>query len=455
MRLSLSNFFHLEENKTTVATEIIAGLTTFITMAYILAVMPILLAKTGMDKNAVFLGTAIASCLCSILMGIFVNWPIAMAPAMGYNVYFATIAAQTGGIASWQMALGMVFASGIIMLILTATKIRQILITAIPDALKHGIIVGIGLFITLIGLKMSGIITINLQLAGSLPEIIGQKGIGTSLTSTEWDFALGHLKSANTLLAVVGLTITAILMGWRIKGALLIGIIASTLIGIPLGITKIHSLHFALPSFSSANFGVLNIKDIWHFNLVAIIFSLTFIALMDTFGTLISVTNGTDFTEKKNYNAKLGKSMLVDSAGVMFGSMLGVSTMTAYIESSAGIRAGGKTGLTAVTVGILFFIAAFLAPLFQLIPSEAIAPALIIVGLLMLSNIAKINMENFAEVFPAFLSILLIPLTFNIAYGITAGIIFYTLLKITTGQGKQLHWMMYVLTGLSVLHYLI
>lgn len=440
----LNKFFHLEERKTNIHTEIIAGLTTFITMAYILAVMPAILAKTGMDKNAVFMGTALASCIVCCIMGIFVNWPIALAPAMGYNVYFASIAAQQGGIVSWQVALGLVFISGAIMIILTATKFRKTLIAAIPDSLKHGIIVGIGLFITVIGLKMAGIITIDLHTAA-----ISAKNIA-NVPSIDWDLSLGKLNNPSVLLSIIGIIITAAFMVKKVKGAILASITITTLIGIPFGITQIHNFSFTLPSFHHTNFGALNIKDIWHLQLASIIFSLTLIALLDTFGTLISATSGTNILDKNHHSPMLGRALLVDSIGITIGAWLGVSTMTAYLESTTGIRAGGKTGLTAIVVGILFLFAILLAPFFQIIPNEAIAPALVVVGSFMLSSVTNINLEDFTESFPAFLTIVITPLTNSITYGLTAGIVFYTFLKILTGKFRQLHWMMYILTILVI-----
>jgi adenine/guanine/hypoxanthine permease len=444
----LNKFFQLEERKTNIPTEIIAGLTTFITMAYILAVMPAILAKTGMDRNAVFIDTALASCIVCCIMGIFVNWPIALAPAMGYNVYFASIAAQQGGIVSWQVALGLVFISGIIMIALTATKFRKTLIAAIPESLKHGIIVGVGLFITIIGLKMAGIVTVGLH-----PETAIVHSIA-NLSPADWDFTLGKLSNPSVVLSIIGIIITAALMAKNMKGAILVSIIITTLIGIPLGITQIHNFSFTLPSFHHTNFGALNIKDIWHLQLASIIFSLTLIALLDTFGTLISATSGTTILDKSHHSPMLGRALLVDSIGITIGAWLGVSTMTAYLESTTGIRAGGKTGLTAVVVGILFLLAIIFAPFFQIIPNEAVAPALVVAGLFMLSSVTNINFNDFTESFPAFLTMIIMPLTNSITYGMGAGIVFYTFLKIATGQFRQLHWMMYVLAILVIANYL-
>ncbi len=443
----LEQLFKLQENKTTVRTEIVAGLTTFMTMAYILFLNPNILAGTGMDKNAVFFATAVAAGVTTIVMGLFVNFPIALAPGMGLNAYFAAVAAQGVGM-PWQVALGAVFISGIIFLILTVTQVRQILVVAIPNSLKRAITVGIGLFITVVGLKMSEITIVK---AGPvIPptlEALQQGGGVATLKFFEWNLFMGSFHNPSTMLAIIGLVITAILMARRVKGSLLIGIIISTLIGIPMGVTVIpeNFTPFAMPNFSGLYVGHLDIMGALKMGLWTVVFTFTFVELFDTFGTLVGTANKAGLLDKNGQSPKIGKAMLVDALGVSFGAFMGTSTVTSFVESAAGVGEGGRTGLTAVTTGVMFLLALIIAPLAGLIPGAATSPALIIVGLLMVSAISEIDFNDFAEGFPAFMTLVLMPLTYNIANGIAAGIIFYTILKVLSGRAKEVHWMMYLL----------
>ncbi|MTI83049.1 MAG: NCS2 family permease [Firmicutes bacterium] len=452
----LERLFKLREYRTDARTEIIAGLTTFMTMSYILFLNPNILAATGMSKDAVFFATAVAAGLITIAMGLLVNFPIALAPGMGLNAYFATVAAQHVGI-PWQTALGAVFISGVIFIILTVTKIRQMLVIAVPNSIKKAIIVGIGFFITMLGLKMSEFMVIK---AGPvIPptlEALQESGGIANLQFFEWNMTLGSFGSPITLLALVGLVISSLLMAGRIKGALLFGIVLTTLIGIPLGVTEIPANFrpFALPDLSGLAVGQLDLAGALELGLWTAIFTFTFVELFDTFGTLVGTAGKAGLLDEKGQSPRLGKAMLVDACGVSFGALMGTSTVTAYIESTAGIAEGGRTGLTAVTTGVLFLLALVLAPLAGLIPGAATAPALIIVGLLMAQAVREIDFEDFSEGLPAFLTIVLMPFTGSIANGIAAGIVFYALLKLTGGRTREVHWLMWVLAVLVLARYL-
>lgn len=451
----LEQLFKLKENKTTVRTEVVAGLTTFMTMAYILFLNPNILSATGMDKNAVFFATAAAAGLVTIAMGLFVNFPIALAPGMGLNAFFAAVAAQHVGM-PWQVALGAVFISGIIFVILTVTKVRQILVLAVPNSLKRAITVGIGLFITIIGLKLSELTIVK---AGPvIPPTLEalQKGGVATLKFFEWNSFLGSFHNPATMLTLIGLAITAVLMANRVKGSLLIGILASTLIGIPMGVTVIpeNFTPFALPDIGNLYVGELDILGALNMGIWTVVFTFTFVELFDTFGTLVGTADKAGLLDEKGQSPKIGRAMLVDALGVSFGAFMGTSTVTAYVESAAGIGEGGRTGLTAVTTGVLFLLALALAPLAGLIPSAATAPALIIVGVLMVSAVRDINFDDFTEGFPAFMTFALMPFTYSIANGIAAGIIFYTGLKVLSGRAKEVHWMMYILFALVVTRFI-
>ncbi|MBV5313386.1 MAG: NCS2 family permease [Prolixibacteraceae bacterium] len=450
----ITKFFKLQENKTTVRTEIIAGITTFMTMAYILFLNPNILSATGMDKNAVFFATAIAAGFVTIAMGLVANFPIALAPGMGLNAFFATVALAGVGM-PWRVALGAVFISGIIFILLTITKVRQILVVAVPHSLKVAITVGIGLFITIIGLKLSEIMAVSANvIPPTLEKLNATKG-QSGLLFFEWNIGLGSLKNPAMLLTLAGLAITSALMALRVKGSLLIGIIVTTIIGIPFGVTKIADgfSPISLPDFSNLAVFELDIKGALSMGIWTVVFTFTFVELFDTFGTLVGTANKAGLIDKDGNSPKIGKAMLVDAFGVSFGALMGTSTVTAYVESAAGIGEGGRTGLTAVTTGILFLVALILAPLATMIPNAATAPALIIVGLLMVSAIKEIDFSDFTEGMPAFMCIIMMPFTYSIANGVAAGIIFYTILKVITGKAKNVHWMMYLLFALVVIRY--
>ncbi|MDP4291172.1 MAG: NCS2 family permease, partial [Bacteroidota bacterium] len=391
----------------------------------------------------------------TIAMGFYANFPIALAPGMGLNAFFATIAVAGVGM-PWRVALGAVFISGIIFILLTITRIRQLLVVAVPNSLKKAITVGIGLFITVIGLKLSEIMAVGTNLIPATMNTIKSGNGIIPLRFFEWNISLGNLHNPSMLLCLIGLAITAILMANKMKGALLIGIVVTTLIGIPMGVTVIpdHFQVFALPHFGHLAVGALDIRGAINMGLWTVVFTFTFVELFDTFGTLVGTAGKAGLLDKEGNSPKIGKAMLVDAFGVSFGALMGTSTVTTYVESAAGIGVGGRTGLTAITTGLLFLMALVLAPLASLIPNAATAPALIIVGVLMISSIREIDFDDFTEAFPAFICFTLMPFTYGIANGIAAGILFYVILKVLTGRYKEVHWLMYILFVLVIVRYL-
>lgn len=452
----MERLFKLKEHGTNVRTEIIAGFTTFMTMAYILVVNNIFLGPNGagIPAEGVFFATAVGAGLVTILMGLFVNIPVALAPGMGLNAYFMAVVLGSNGEITWQTALGAVFISGIIFIILTVTKVRQMLVEAVPNSIKMAITAGIGLFITIIGMKLSNIVQASVTPGAE----------GTLVPGPLFNLSLGNfLENKDTLLALIGLLIIGLLMVAKVKGALLIGIVVTTLLGIPLGVTNVEGLSGAdwIPSFDNLAVGQL---DIWGalvgVGVIEVIFIFTFVELFDTFGTLIGTTTRAGILSDKNKKEgekKIGRAMLVDAAGVSGGALLGTSTITAYIESNSGIEEGGRTGLTAVTTGVLFLLALFIAPLALVVPSAATAPALIVVGVLMISQVRHIEWDNFVAAFSAFLTIVMMPFTNSIANGISFGIVSYTLLALAsnlfTKNKVKIHWLMWVLTILIIVRY--
>jgi adenine/guanine/hypoxanthine permease len=451
----LDKFFALTARKTDVKTEVVAGITTFMTMAYILFVNPSILGAAGMDKNAVLLATAIGAGIVTMAMGLTVNYPIALAPGMGLNAFYAFTVVIGMGV-TWQVALGAVFISGLIFILLTVTQIRQLLVEGMPASLKYAITVGIGLFITIIGLKLSGIMTIRLSLIPpTMQKLIEAKGNATPLFF-ETIIEMGKLADKEVLLAVFGLVFIAVLMAKNIKGSMLIGIITTTVLGIIMGIVHIPPgfSPMAMPNFSNNAFLALDIKGALNMGLITIIFTFTFVELFDTMGTLVGTATKAGLMDKSGKFPGIGKAMLVDATGVSFGALIGTSTITAYVESAAGIGAGGRTGLTAVTCGVMFLLALFFTPLAGLIPDAATAPALIIVGALMMESVRQIDFNDFTESLPAFLTIALMPFTYSIANGVSAGLVFYPLLKLISGRGREVHWIVYVLAILVVFRYI-
>ena len=439
---ALDNYFKLTENKTDVKTEIIAGITTFITMAYILFVNPNILSATGMDFNSVFLATALSAAVGTFIMGFYANIPFAQAPGMGLNGFFAFSVVLGMGY-TWQQALAIVFLSGILFILLTVTGARKAIIDAIPASLKHAIGGGIGLFIALIGFQNAGIVVHDEN---------------TLVALTRFD-------NPGVILAVIGLVITGILMVRKVKGAILIGIIITTLIGIPMGVTNTAidtAISFDMsPTFMKMDFaGLLSAQgsDSLLASLIGaitVIISFALVDMFDTIGTLIGTANRAGMLDEDGNLRNMDKALLADAVATSAGAVLGTSTVTTYVESAAGVAEGGRTGLTAVTTGALFVLAVFLAPFALAIPAEATAPALIIVGVLMVGTIKQIDFDDFAEALPAFLTIAVMPFTYSIANGIAAGLIFYPIVKIITGKAKEVHPAVYILAILFILKFTI
>ncbi|MDU1055596.1 NCS2 family permease [Negativicoccus succinicivorans] len=451
----LEKLFALTERNTDVKTEIMAGITTFITMAYILFVAPSVMGAAGMDKNAVLIATCLASGIITIAMGLFVNYPICLAPGVGLIAFYAFTVVLGMGV-PWQTALGAVFISGLVFLVLTLTHVRQMIIEGIPNGLKAAITVGIGLFITIIGLKMSGLMTVVLSLA---PDTLAAAVAGaghTVATTNDTLFTLGALDNPRHLVTVFGLLFTALLMGRGINGSILIGILTTTVVAYATGVAQLppNFTPFMLPDFSNNAFFQLDILGAVHMGLITIIFTFTFVELFDSMGTMIGTATKAGLVDPKTGRFPgMGKALFVDACGVSLGSLLGASTVTAFVESAAGVGAGGRTGLTAVTCGILFIISLFLTPVMLLIPDVATSPALILVGALMLEGVQQIDFSDFTEVFPAFLTIVMMPFTYSIANGISAGLVAYPLMKIVTGKAREVHPIVYVLAVLIVARY--
>ncbi|MDF1510214.1 NCS2 family permease [Robertmurraya sp. DFI.2.37] len=418
--------FKLKEHQTNVKTELLAGVTTFLTMIYIVVVNPIILADAGVPFDQVFTATIISAVVGTLWIGLFANYPIAIAPGMGLNAYFAYSVVGSHGNIDYITAFAAVFIAGIIFIILSLTPLRNMLIEAIPENLKFGISAGIGLFIAFIGLRLTGIITAH----------------ETNLV------ALGNLQEPSAYLTLIGLAVTLILMSLRVHGALFFGMIVTGLVAFFIGELSFTQGFVALPSLPEGLI-VLNpidaLGEVFSHSLYAVVFSFLLVTIFDTTGTMVGVAQQAGLM-KGNKLPQAKKALLADSIGTTVGSMFGTSPTTAYIESSAGVAAGGRTGLTSVTVGILFILAAFFGPLVSAVSglSAITAPALIIVGSLMMGSIAKIKWNELDEAFPAFLTILAMPLTSSIATGIALGFISYPLLKVVKGKWHEVHPVIYV-----------
>lgn len=462
--MDLDRFFKLKQNGTTVRTEIMAGITTFMTMAYILAVNPDILSAfksgaTGGDWTAIFLATAIAAGVMTIAMGLFVNFPVALAPGMGLNAYFATIILTSQGKFTFSMALTAVFISGIIFIILTITKLRQMLLVAIPDSLKHAITVGIGLFIAMIGFKNSGILTVAVESSNDI-----KAHQFTDVLSFETIFHMGSLENKGVILTLVGILLISILMVIRLRGAILFGILGTTVVGYFMGMVDLGTLTSDqttwVPDMSKLRFFDFDFAGIMTTGIISVIATFTFVELFDTFGTMVGTASRAGIMKNKEEgNKRVGKAMFVDAIGVSGGALVGTSTVTAYVESAAGVAEGGRTGLTAVTTGVCFLLALFLAPLAMLIPGSATAAALIVVGVLMVQSIKEIDFQDFVIAIPAFLTIVLMPFTYNIANGISFGIVTYVVLATAANLGGKsdkkysVHWLMWILALLIIARY--
>ncbi|OCA82283.1 guanine permease [Bacillus sp. FJAT-27225] len=414
----MKNFFNLQDLKTTIRTEVMAGFTTFMAMAYIIVVNPAILSAAGVPFNQVFTATIIAAAVGTLIMALFANYPIAIAPGMGLNAYFASVVATHG--VSYQIVFGAVFLAGILFLLLSLTKFREMLIEAIPDSLKYAITSGIGLFIAFLGLKMSGIVADN-------PETL---------------VSLGDLHKPGTLLAIGGLLITLILLARNVKGALFIGMLVTAIVGYFLGRLKIDGIVSAPPSII---FFDMDIAGVISNGLFTVIFAFLLVTLFDTTGTLIGVTEQAGLM-KDGKLTRARAALSADAVATTVGAALGTSPSTAYIESSTGVAAGGRSGLTALTVSGLFIAALFFSPLVGAIAAlpAITAPALIIVGCYMMEGLSKINWKAFDEAFPAFIIILSMPLTSSIATGISLGFITYPVIKLVSGKARDIHPLIYV-----------
>ena len=423
--------FGFNPKETTVRTEIMAGITTFLTMAYILAVNPNILGETGMDKGALFTTTVIMSAIPTIFMGLYAKLPLALAPGMGLNAFFAYTVCLIMGY-SWQFALTAVFLEGLAFILLTVTNLREKIVDVIPDALKTAISAGIGLYIAFIGLKNAEVIVDN----------------PATLVS------LGHLTSGSGLLAIIGIVLTSVLLVKNVKGALLIGILATTLIGIPMGITNLDGF-FSIPPSIEPIFMKFEWSNIFTAEMATIVFTLLFVDLFDCIGTVIGVTTRAGMVGEDGKIPHLKKVFMVDSLSTAAGAAMGTSTVAVYVESAAGVNEGGRTGLTAFTTGICFLIALFFAPFFLAIPAAATAPVLVLVGLMMMSNIWKIDFFDYKESIPAFICMIFMPLAYSISDGILLGHLTYVIVNLLSGNRKNLTTGMYILAVIFLLKFIL
>lgn len=413
----------------TVKREVIAGITTFLTMAYILAVNPSILSDAGMDKGAVFTATVISSVLATLVMAMYAKLPFALAPGMGLNAFFAYTVVLTMGY-SWQFALTAVFIEGIIFILLTLTGLRQKIVDSMPLVLRRAISPGIGFFIAFIGLKNAGIVS----------------------ASPATFVTMGNLHDPAVLLAAFGILLSAVLLIKKVTGALLIGILVTTVIGIPLGVTHFTSVLDVPPSIAPV---VMKFEwnNVLSFDMAICVLTFLFIDMFDTIGTLLGVSHRAGMVDEKGNIPHLTEAFMADAIGTAAGAMLGTSTVTTYVESASGVNAGGRSGLTSFTTAICFVLALFLAPLFLAIPAQATAPALVLVGVMMMTDVSKLHLGDFADAVPAFVCIALMPLTYSISDGILMGLITYVLLRIFAGRYRELKLGMIVLAVLFVLKY--
>lgn len=428
----LEKIFKLKQHKTNVRTEIVAGIIIFLTMSYVLVVNPTILGATGMDKEALFTATTLAAVLGTLFMGFLANLPIAQAPGMGLNSFFAFSVVLGLGY-SWQMALTAVFIEGIIFIILTLTNVREIIVKSIPVTIKNAIPVGIGLFITFLGLQNAGLIVRNEHTM----------------------IALGAMSNPHVWVASLGLILTGVLYYKKVHGAFLIGIVASTVFALVLGLTPLpEGKIVALPPDISPIFAKFEWTNIFTLDMLIVVFTFLFVNLFDTIGTLLGVASKIGITDEEGNFPQIKRALLADALATTFGSILGTSTVTSYVESASGVAVGGRTGLTAVSAAIMFALALFLAPLFLMVPASATAPALILVGLFMISAVVKINFDDLSESLPAFLTIVMMPFAFSIAQGIVFGMLSFVFLKALSGQFKQISatmWIIFVLFIIKIL----
>ena len=452
----MDKLFHLSENETNVRTEIVAGITTFMTMAYILAVNPNILSASGMDRGAVFTATALASMLASFLMAAFANYPFVLAPGMGLNAYFAyTVVLQMGY--SWQMALAAVFVEGVIFIVLSLTNVREAIFNAIPLNLKAAVSTGIGLFIAFIGLQNAKIVVDSATLVSIYP-------IKASLEN-----GMFRSEGITVLLAMLGILVTAYLMVKQVKGGILWGILITWLMGIICELAGFYvpdpaiGTYSVLPDFSqgfgiqdmSPTFMKLDFSKVFSLEFGTVVFAFLFVDMFDTLGTLIGVAQKANMLDKEGKLPHIRGALLADAVGTCAGAMFGTSTTTTFVESASGVAAGGRTGLTAVVAGILFGLSLFLAPIFLAIPSFATAPALVAVGFLMITSILQVNFSDYTEAVPCYICMIAMPFMYSISEGIALGVISYVVLNLLTGgaKRKKISPIMYVLAVLFSLKY--
>ena len=430
----MEKLFQLQAHKTNVRTEIIAGLTTFLAMAYILAVNPLILSDAGLNAGSVFTATALSAAIATLMMAVLANLPVALAPGMGLNAFF-TYTVVIGMKYSPATALTAVFLEGLLFILLSFFNVREAIVESIPINLKKAVAAGIGLFITLIGMKNAEIIVDNPA------TLVG----------------LGNVTSGPALLGIIGLVITAVLYVLRVPGSILLGILITTVIGIPMGVTVPFGgwENWSIVSVPAAPvFWNFDFSNVFSFQFFTVFFSFLFVDIFDTVGTLVGVTNRAGLVDKDGNIPRVKQALLSDAIGTVFGAMMGTSTVTSFVESTSGVAAGGRTGLTALTTSVFFLIALIFSPLFLLIPSAATAPALIIVGFLMLSAAAEIDFTDPTEGIPAFLTIVMMPFTYSIAEGIVYGILSYVILKTITGKFKQIpiiSWILFVIFLLRII----
>ncbi|WP_281680706.1 NCS2 family permease [Synergistes jonesii] len=423
--------FKLAENGTSVRTELLAGLTTFMTMAYIIFVNPGILSATGMPFGPLLVATCLGSAFATLLMAFLANYPFALAPGMGLNAFFA-FAVVIGMKLPWQVALAAVFIEGVIFIVLTLTKVREEVVNSMPKSLKIGISAGIGLFITFIGLQSATIIVNNDAV------LLGLTPLRANLPA---------------LLSLAGLILMVVLEARKVTGGILIGIIVITIVGIPLGITKMPEGVVSMPPslspiFCKMDFSLIAKPEFW-----VVVFTFFFVDFFDTVGTLIGVSNRVNMLDENGRLPRASQALMSDAVGTVAGAVLGTSTVTTFVESASGVEQGGRTGLTALTVAVLFLLAAFFSPLISIVPPCATAPALIMVGGYMMMGFKDLNYGDWTEFFPAIISFFMMPFSYSIATGIEFGIVSYVLLKLLTGRGKELNWLMYVLVVLFVLNW--
>ena len=424
----IDRYFKLAENHTSVKQEMLGGLTTFVTMAYIIVVNPQILAQAGMPRDGVVFATCVSAAVATLVMGLYANYPIALAPGMSLNAYF-TYSVCIGMHVPWRTALAVVFFSGVLFLLLTVTRVREQIVNGMPDCLKHSTAAGIGMFIAFIGLRNAKLVVANAA------TYVG----------------LGNFADTEVQIACLGLCLTMVLMSRKCPGAILIGVFGTALFGILRGITNWPTAIFAMPH-PSATFLQLDFRGATHLGLLEILFAFLFVDLFDNVGTLVGVCEQGGFI-KNGKIPRVGRVLVADAVGTIVGALTGTSTVTSYIESAAGVAAGARTGLSNIAVATLFLLATFCSPLATAIPAYATAPALILVGVLMTQSISQIAWQDFSEAVPAFVTILATPLTFSIATGLSLGLISYTIVKVAAGKLREINLLVWILTILFILRY--